>query len=436
MPERQHPQIIFANLVNELMAAAPSPAYVKAMSVVTPRKIWLAREGDVIVTPRPFEEPHKRYACSILGIDPDKVVTLSPGGEYPVSLPREVLRGELFGQLRRLIDERPGIDILPFALDRPTLELVEELGVPLHWYSELPGPRLREALYDLNTKSGFRRAAESLGLRVVPGARCEGVEELAAAVEELLPLTGGVVVKPDRSSNGFGHIILRRDELGGQDLRAALSERVAAALTPQQPRVFTVEALMKFVNVPSVELVVEDAGAAVLYVCDMRTVNNMFTGMVTPPIDLPPRAEEELLRAGRVFGDYVHGLGFRGICDVDAGVTEDGTLYVGETNFRRTGGTYLDTLLKRLVGENYLETHVWWADGRVGQNGQDFAGGLSALRESGLAYDADKREGVILTANTVAIDRKWRYLIIAPTHERAAGYESRLEELFRLQRLA
>jgi hypothetical protein len=436
MSYRQHPQIIFANIVNELMAVAPSPAYIKAMSVVTPRKIWLAREGDVIVTSRPFEEPHKRYACSILGIDPDKVVTLSPGGEYTDSLSRQVLQGDLLGRLRDLIAERPGIDILPFAIDRPTLELVEALGVPLHWYRELPGPRLREVLYELNTKSGFRRAAESLGLRVVPGARCEGLEELKKTVEELLPLTGGVVIKLDRSSNGFSHIILRRDELSGQDLRATLAQRLDSTLTPQQPRVFTVEALMKFVNVPSVELVVEEEGADVLYVCDMRTVNNMFTGMVTPPINLTPRTENELLIVGKVFGDYVHGLGFRGICDVDAGVTEDGTLYVGETNFRRTGGTYLDALVKRLVGDNYLETHVWWADGRVGQGVRDFAGGLSALCDSGLAYDAERREGVILTANTVEIDGKWRYLIIAPSHERAAEMESKLEDLFQLQRLA
>ena len=432
MPERQHPQIIFANLVNELMVAAPSPAYIKAMSVVTPRKIWLAREGDVIVTPRPIEDLHKRYACSILGIDPNKVVTLSPGGEPTDSLSRQVLQGDLLERLSALIAERPGIDILPFALDQPTLDLVETLDIPLHWYRELPGPKLRQALYELNTKSGFRRAAERQGMRIVSGAYCEGIDELASKVEELLPLTGGVVIKPDRSSNGFGHVILHRSEVGDQDLRSHLAQRVDSTLTPQQPRVFTVEAFLDFVNVPSVELVVQEEGASLLYICDMRTVNNMFTGMVTPPINLSPQSEKELLRIGKIFGDYVHGLGFRGICDVDAGVTADGTLYANETNFRRTGGTYLDSLVKRLVGDNYLQTHVWWADGRVGHGEQDFAAGLAALHETGLAYSSGTGAGVLLTANTVSIDRKWRYLILAPNHEQAAEIESKLEDLLEL----
>lgn len=435
MLRRDHPEIIFANIVNELMVAVPSAAYARAMNVVTPRKVWLSQEGDVIVTPRPVDDFFKRYACSTLGVDPDEVVTLTPEGAASDLLPVAVMKDErMLARLRALIAERPGIDLLGFALDRHLLKLVETLEVPLHGYSAPPSAGLRAVLYDLNTKSGFRRAAEKLGLRIVPGAYCEGLADLTKNVAEIIKHTGGVIVKMDRSSNGFYHIIFRLEDVGDRPLRDYLSERLAAY--PEQPQNYTVEALMPFVSVPSVELTVEEAGGRLLYLCDQRCPNNSFTGMLTPPPDLPPHIEEELLRVGRLFGDYVHAAGFRGVCDVDVGVVPDETVYVTETNFRRTGGTYLDTLMRRFIGEDYLRTHVWWADSRIGEGGLQFSEGCAAVAEARLAFDPAQGAGIILTADTVSIDGKWRYLIIARSHQEADHFEKGLERVLRLREFA
>lgn len=430
MFRRDHPQVIFANIVNDLMIPVSPPAYAKALIGVSPRKIWLSQEGDVVVTPRPIDKPFKRYACTILGIDPDKVVTLSPEGEVLDPLAHALRRTGMVDRLRALIAERPGIDLLCFALDSPTLELVEDLGVALHGYHSLPNRALREMLYYLNTKSGFRKVAEALGLRIVPGTYCEGLDALASTVEQVLENTGEVIVKYDRSSNGYGHIVIRHEEVVVRNLRDYLAERTAAF--PEQPHIFTVEALMPFVSVPSIEMVIDSAGARCLYPCDQRCPNGSFAGMVTPPLNLVPEVERELLRAGEMFCDYVHGLGFRGVCDVDAGVIADGTLYVTETNLRRTGGTYLDTLVRRLIGDNYLETHVWWADARVGGIEPEFFTGWSAIKAAGLAFDPAAGKGIILTVDTLRIDGKWRYLIIAPTAGLAAEMEAKLEEVLRL----
>jgi len=430
MSRRDNSRVIFANMVNELMVAVAPPAHAKALTEVSPRKLWLAQEGDVVVTPRPIDEPFKRYACAILGIDPDEVVTLSPAGELTETLAHALRRRGMVDRLRAFIAERPNIEFLAFALDSPTLELVEDLGVPLHGYRSLPNRALREMIYQLNTKSGFRRAAENLGLRIVPGAYCEGLDALASTVEQMLGVTGGVIVKYDRSSNGYGHIIFRREEVAGRNLCDYLAERTAAF--PEQPHIFTIEALMPFDSVPSVEMVIDDAGARLLYLCDQRCPNGAFAGIVTPPLNLAPKVTRELLRVGELFGDYVHGLGFREVCDVDAGVTVDGTLYVTETNFRRTGGTYLDALMRRLIGDDYLDTHVWWADARVGGIEQDFCAGWSAIEAAGLAFDSAAGEGVILTADSLRIDGKWRYLIIAPTAQLAADMEAKLEKVLQL----
>lgn len=430
MSRREHPQLIFANIVNHLMIPVAPPAYAKALIGVSPRKIWLAEEADVVVTPRPIGTPFKQYACSTLGIDPNKVVTLSPEKHNGEVLSRALHRSDMVDHLRALIAERPGIDILCFALDHPTLELAADLGVSPHGYDSFPHHGLQEMYYSLNTKSGFRAVAEKLGLRVVPGVYCEGLDILTDTVERMLKDTGAVIIKYDRSSNGYGHIIMRREDMDGQNLRDYLVERTA--VFAEQPHVFTVEMLMQFVSVPSIEMIVDAEGARWLYSCDQRCPNGSFAGMVTPPIEMTPDVERELLSAGELFGRYVHNLGFRGICDVDGGVTADGILYVTESNFRRTGGTYLDTLVRRLIGDDYLETHVWFADARLGKTDMGFFAGLSAIEKSDLAFDRAAGKGIILTADTLEIDGKWRYLIIAPTIEEAEHMETKLEEILHL----
>lgn len=414
------------------MISVASAAYAKTLIGVSPRKIWLSQEGDIVVTPRPIEEPFKNYACNILGIDPDKVVTLSPEGYQADLLPHAIRRSGMINDLRALIAERPGIDILCFALDRPTLELVEELEVPLHGYQSLPDRALREVLYSLNTKSGFREVAEELGLRVVPGVYCEGQRALATAVEKMLENTCGVIVKYDRSSNGYGHMVIRRKDVTLQNLYGYLDARTASF--SEQPHNFTVETLMPFISVPSIEMVIDDASVRCLYPCEQRCLNSSFVGMVTPPFNLSSEIKHELLCAGRLFGEYVRDLGFRGVCDVDAGVIPDGTLYVTETNLRRTGGTYLDTLVRRLIGVDYQETHVWCADARTGAIERDFFKGWSAIRDAGLAFDPIAGRGVILTADTLAIDQKWRYLVVAPAIEEATDIEAKLEEALLLSK--
>ena len=63
-------QIIFANLINEFMIHKPDLIHSASLSAVSPRKIWLAYENDIVITPIPIEEGFKEYACSITGVEP------------------------------------------------------------------------------------------------------------------------------------------------------------------------------------------------------------------------------------------------------------------------------------------------------------------------------------------------------------------------------
>jgi hypothetical protein len=231
------------------------------------------------------------------------VLTLSPNSD-PCGLLADAVRlGGLLGPLREVVGTGDGFRLVPFALDRPTLLLAEELALPIEGFASPPGPALGEQLYRLNTKSGFRQAAAALDLPTLPGRFCRGPEALPATIREVAGPSAGAIAKFNRSSNGYGHLLLPRQEIS--DL-ARLRQRLRQHLArfPEQPAEFTVEVLAAFVSVPSVEMLVAESGPQLLYLCDQRCRNASFSGMITPPsTDGPGR--RLLLRAGLRFGQRV-----------------------------------------------------------------------------------------------------------------------------------
>jgi hypothetical protein len=424
------PRIIFANMTNELMLEVPSAGHARSLHAVSPRKIWLARAGDLVVTPRPIDHGFKDYACNVLEIDPRSVETVSPDSPVETKLADAVRTADSLQSLRSWIRGHDGAELLPFALDRPTVRLAEDLRVPIHGYQPRPAEEVCDLVYQLNRKSGFRRLAAELGISTVPGVRCTGFEELVFAVRQRLEEGWTVLVKLDRGSNGYGHLVVRPQDPAATSLRAHLAAGIERF--SEQPKAFVVERFLTFSNVPSIEILVTDAGCQLLYICDMRCPNGSFSGMITPAEGLPPRVVPELIEAGRRYGNSLHRSGFRGIFDLDAGVTSEGQVFITESNLRRTGGTYLHTLLRRLVGHQYLETHTWLADSRPGRTDRDFASAVAILDKENMAFTRSRREGILLTADTLAIDGRWRYLIISQSSQGVRELETRLESLLGL----
>jgi hypothetical protein len=109
--------------------------------------MWLAYEGDVLVTPRPIDDAFKAYACDLLGVEPRAVRTLSPPGEAIEPLANRVRRSDVLAELRAQLEDHPDTEILPFALDAPTLALLAELDAVPAGYCRFPENGLRAALY-------------------------------------------------------------------------------------------------------------------------------------------------------------------------------------------------------------------------------------------------------------------------------------------------
>ena len=93
--------------------------------------------GAVAVTTPSFWT--RKFVAGVFPNFTADVLTLSPDRAPTEHLAFAVRSSGLLAALRSAIRQRPGIRAVPFALDRPTLRLFEELGVHVLGYGAPPG---------------------------------------------------------------------------------------------------------------------------------------------------------------------------------------------------------------------------------------------------------------------------------------------------------
>jgi len=421
------PRVVFVNLVNELMIAKAPADYARRMAIVTPRELCTCFPGDVLVIPCPISDVFKNYCLELIGLDAGSVTIIATPEPYLSPLATYFTGQEQFARLKAALCG-DGFTLDCFAPDLPTIDLANALGIPLLGYdSQVPASAMA-IYYLLNTKAGFKQIAKELGLPVLDGRYCASPESVYELARSGSLRHKQYKIKPNRGSNGFGHLTLgvAAHENNG------LAEHVKQLFNglADQPSGFVLEPFVPFVDSPSVEIHISRSGPMLTYTCSMRVPGGSFSGMLTPPGQEHAKMREQLDAYGLKFGEYLHRNDVFGFCDVDAGVTENGEMFLTETNLRKTGGTYLDLLMRRLVADDYERTHSWLADSHPLQNQMSFAGVLDRLVSEGLAYDASRKRGVVLTADTLQWDRRVRYLCIGHSASDALDQETLLRQHF------
>jgi hypothetical protein len=422
------PRLIIGNVVSDAVMDQPSDEYIRRMNAGMPRKIWTMREGDILITPLPVPLHMKRYACQILGLDPDQLVCLTPARCVSPSLAENILADrDLLGQVRTLIAERPGLEFYPFLLDTCALRLAQELHIPLSLYGGryADDPQIQEmvhtTLYQLNCKSQFRNTMMRLGAPVARGQVVASPQEFRRVAPDLLEYSDKIIIKRDRGSNGYGHTVIDKHT---SDAFSQV-ERFASEMLPIS---YIVEEYVPQRWAPSIELIVTSDKPYVLYPCDQRCVNNAWVGMSIPPLDLPATINEAMTEAAFSFGHYLHQAGYRGVFDVDGVATATGEWIVTETNLRTTGGTHMHIILTRLLGEDYLDHYCTLAES-IPTHGTPFSTFFAKIEQEQINFHPQRREGVIVTADGTNTDQKFRYIVFARRAERALQMETILRNL-------
>lgn len=407
---------ILANTVSDVMNEQPTEAYRRAMAAVTPRKLWQALPGDCVVMLAPCSPAFQDYVAEVVALDIDQVDIVAPPEVRGVHALDVVADLDALG---RVTDRT---ELKPFVPDAPVLEFGRRTGMRILPYAGQPDPAVLDTIRLINTKHGFREIASGLGLPVADGGHADTVPGLVRQVTEFLSTHPAAIVKANRGSNGFGNVTVHP----GSDRSVAEQVHDAVGEQPQRSEGWIYEEFLPFTAAPSIEMEIDDSGVRDFYTCDQRTVNNAWTGMVTPAVAGP--YHQELRAAATAIGNWLHGRGYRGIFDVDCGVY-DGGYVVTEANVRRTGGSYLEDLA-RLLRPGVSPVH-WRADVRRGSDTLSFAEAAAKFRAAGLA-DPGAGARAVLTADTLAVDGKWRYLVVGGDAETVAEVERHVEQILGL----
>jgi Pre ATP-grasp domain/Carbamoyl-phosphate synthase L chain, ATP binding domain len=310
------------------LPAAPLPPVVQRMEELG---ALLAGPGDVLLLKQPLDEDYRRYAAG-LGIALPTVAVPENTRADRTTTADALDSPRLMARLRGLAEA--GARLMPMGTTVLEEKLASDCGLPL----AVPDTATFERV---NPKSYSRRITQEAGLRVVPGAVCETVGDLARMLHGCrLMIAGGlrVVVKDSYGVSGKGMIVLDTPQKIDRLIRMA--ERRAQRTGDDRLEVVAEQWLDKRCDL-NYQFTVDTRGRVRLdFVKELLTEHGVHKGHLSPA-GLDPGQHAEIEAAAHAVGARLHADGFHGVAACDAIVGADGAVYpVLEINARLNMSSY------------------------------------------------------------------------------------------------
>ncbi|QEU91318.1 peptide ligase PGM1-related protein [Streptomyces kanamyceticus] len=444
------PKILFANPNSRAMVARPEdiPVDVRPFyDVIGDRLLWSLESGDIAVIPGPVNKDFLGYLADTLGLLPEEFTVLSlrdhaSASWYPDSNPG------LVEELRdRIAASGVGADAWTvgcYLHDRDVARWETLLGVG-HVEAR---PFAQNMVELVNTKSVFRALALAAGVPVPEGRVTDPGAELIDAVTELMPRTGSVIVKQDQNSGGDGNVLVTTDPdvvglgayrvlriagTGRARVRDALAE-VGLAEPPVLPRYtagarIVVEVYHPYAKTLSSELYVPTHTAPVLLNYGDMRMEPVWKGYVFPPQDLAGPDHAQLCADSQQIALLAQRIGYHGLINIDAVLDQRGRMLYTEFNGRAGGATNIDVIARRLLGADYLRTHVVVSHNSL--PARSLGELLAHLRAAGQLFSAERGHGVIVATDSTQTTGTVELVSIGLDRAQAEGLEAEVEEHLR-----
>ena len=323
------------------------------------------------------------------------------------------------------------IRLVSYCTSVPFINLVSKLreqGVVVKT-PEAPEGKDIGVINKYGTKSGIRKT----GVVVAPGWIIGGVDEAIVKAAEVYRRNNGVVIKTNKGHAGMGVEIFREGDLptGAGETEEAIRKLFSGDEYWRKFPIVVEQYVELDIKVgggsPNVEIRVEESGGVnFLYPCGMR-VNKQgeFEGVETGPEIINDEVVRRMKDSGTKLGKIYSREGYRGYFEVDFVAGKDGSLYVTESNIRRTGGTHVYNLGVGLFGEGFVnrmsaKSSNWY---KLPEK-ITFEEMRNKIR--GIEFDKKKKEGVIITnENTLSLGRLG-YVVFGKNKKRTREIEEKL----------
>ena len=400
-----------------------------------------AMDEFVFISPAPLDAGFLEYYQSVCGRK--KITCLTPARHSGLICSDILADREVLRTLLALARAHAAVEIRSYCFSSQLLHLAEELrgaGVTVH-LPEAPAPGSEWTVDFFGSKGGIRQLfqqpeAHAEGHRFPAGFVVQDPRTAARLAAELYLERGGVVVKTNKGHAGAGLLIVRKGQIGADldQAAAALQSRLESAPYWRHFPIIVEELIEIDSHIgggsPSVEYRISDGGTVeYLYSCGMRvTREGVFQGVEIHSEAVPHEVNQMMISAGRYAAEAYAKFGYRGYFDIDFHAAQDGMLYVGESNVRRTGGTHVFHLGQHLLGCRLNECCVLAANSRpLPGNALTFAEARAVLTP--IAYDAAQQTGLVLCSALKFRQAQIAFVIIGRDREHAIEIEQRMERL-------
>jgi len=354
------------------------------------RAFFWEDDNKIVITPFPISEELLDLNCKILEFSNTTNYSPKNGG---LNLSNSI---EVDG-LKELVGDR-NVVFSPYAITPSFLEFigkVRETGLSVFVDNE-PSKGGYDLVRYLDSKSGFRKEVEKLNVRCPEGYICQTIDELKNKIDLFKTNQRPFVLKADQGESGWGLILVTDLQTTTESLINQVTTETIWSIGP-----YIIEELVDVDatvggGTPSAELFVTESEVKITYLCGQIVVNGEFQGTVVGNGSIPPDIAKQLEESALVIGKHFQSLGYRGIFDIDYVISKTGEIFAVETNARRTGGTHVYDLAKKLFGTAF-ENHTF-----ISNDHFEYSGKIKSITElleisSKHLYSKDSKKGIVIT---------------------------------------
>jgi hypothetical protein len=326
---------------------------------------FLFWEGDdkVVITPFPIDK--------LILVQAQKIGYKNVENWFPqhigISLSQSIIEDkQLLNKLIDVIRENQGITISCYCYTQSFVNLTNILRQEgLNFFVDQEPQKGALTLVDyIGSKVGFRKEMQKLdGIPKLEYFICDSKQEIINKISWFFQKGLSCVVKANAGEGGWGVLMINKNQYASiEDLQLRVEDLLTKdTIWNEGPFVVEslIESLADIQNSPSLEIFIDESGFYSTYLCN-QIVNDkgVFMGILMGQDCLETYLAEEIQRIGNIIGEHYFKLGCRGFFDIDFIVSKDGTPYPIETNVRRTGGTHVYDLTKKIYGPDWMEKIV------------------------------------------------------------------------------
>lgn len=396
------------------------------------RFVYSQIDSNLLVTPYSLNPDFQKDIYKTLSLNNSLSLSVKSVSE---SICDSILEDKaLLKTLINIISAQRGVKLHSYAATPEFLNLVKYLrskGLDFQT-PELPEDSNLWTTTFFDSKAGFRQVSTLLSGHAMPeGFISKGFSEVFGISSYFFGRGRDCVLKTNRGLAGAGLMILKRQEIGEKNLENALKKLFRQSLFWEKELTVVEEFIEPNKDIcggaPNIELKIEKGKVKPLYVCGMRiTPQGVFKGVELGRGAVSSKVTRMLYRYGESFGSVLNRFGYRGYFETDFVSGKDGSIYPIEANLRRTGGTHVYDLGKRVLGDDFLDNYYLVANNM--QETRKFRGkSYAQLKKyvSTLLYPiCGRKEGVLLTVVSLLARGQIGYVVVGNNKGRVYQIEN------------